>query len=94
VAGKLDRFQRHALLQAAVAGQAHDVMIEDRVLGGVEARLGHLGRDAPCRPSCARLAERAGRRLDAVGRVHQLGVAGRLRAELAEALDLVEREAA
>ena len=40
------------------------------------------------------LAERAGRRLDAARRVRQLRVTGRLRAELPEALDLVERDVA
>jgi hypothetical protein len=42
VAGEGDRLHRDALLHAAVARQADDVVIEDRVLRRVEARLGHL----------------------------------------------------
>ena len=48
VAGEARRLQRDALLHAAVAGQADDVMVEDGVLGGVEARGQPSWRRRPC----------------------------------------------
>ncbi len=94
VAREGERLHRHPLLHAAVARQADDVVIEDGVLGGVEAGLRHLGADRHADRVADPLAERAGRRLDAARRVGQLRVTGRLRAELPEALDLVERDVA
>ena len=91
VPGELHRLERDAFLHAAVAGEADDVMVEDRVLRRVEARLGHLRGDGHADGVRDALAERAGGRLDAARGVRELGVAGRLRAELAEALHLVER---
>ena len=77
-----------ALHQAAVAADRVDVEVEE--LGAVARRQplrgdrhADRGRDA--------LAERAGRRLDARGPA-VLGVARRLRVELAEALDVVEAD--
>ena len=65
--GELDRLQRDALLHAAVAGEADDVMVEDRVLLRVEARRGHLRGDRHADRVRDALPERAGGRLDAVG---------------------------
>ena len=67
------------------------MVIEDGVLFGVEARLGHLGGDGHADGVGDALPERAGGGLDAARRVRQLRMTGRLRAQLAEALDLVER---
>ena len=91
VAREGERLHRDPLLHAAVARQADDVVIEDGVLRGVEAGLRHLGADRHADRVADPLTERAGRRLDAARRVRQLRVTGRLRAELPEALDLVER---
>ena len=90
VPGELHRLERDAFLHAPVAGEADDVMVEDRVVLRVEARLGHLRGDGHADRVRDALPERAGGRLDAVRRVLELGVTGRLRAELAEALHLVE----
>ena len=65
VTGKLHGFERHAFLKAAVASQANDVMIEDRVFCGVEARLGHLGRHRHAHRVGHTLTEGAGRRFHA-----------------------------
>ena len=45
MAGEGERLHGDPLLHAAVARQADDVVIEDGVLGGVEAGLRHLGAD-------------------------------------------------
>jgi hypothetical protein len=66
--GKLDGFERHALLQAAVSGEADDVVIEDGVLFRVEARLRHLRSDGHADGVSHTLAERTGRRLDPLRR--------------------------
>ena len=87
MAGEIDRLLADAFHQAAVAGDDVGVVIDEVV---AEAR-GHraLGdRHADRRRQT--LAERAGRRLDAQ-RVAVFGMAGRLRAELAETLDLLDR---
>ena len=76
VTGKLERLHRHAFLHAAVAGEADDVMIEDRVLLGVEARLGHLGRDGHADGVGDALPERARRGLHAARRVRDSGWPG------------------
>ena len=92
VAGERGGLGGDALLQVAVGRDHVRVVIDDLVAVAVEARGEHAlgerhadgGRDA--------LAERAGRRLDP-GRVAVLGVAGGRRAELAEVLEVVERQA-
>ncbi len=53
-----------------------------------------LARDRHADGVADALPERAGRRLDAARRVRQLRMTGRLRAELPEALHLVERHVA
>ena len=57
VARERERLHRDALLHAAVAREADDVVIEDGVLVGVEARLRHLGGDR----HADRVADRPGR---------------------------------
>ena len=78
MAGEGDRLHRDALLHAAVAREADDVVIEDGVLGGVEAGLGHLRAAAMPTALPIALTERTGRRLDAARRVRQLRVPRRL----------------
>ena len=91
VAGDRGGLVRDALHQAAVAGDRVDVVAEELEAGAVEVRRlplrGHrhadAGRDA--------LAEGPAGRLHARGPA-VLGVPGRLRVELAEALDVVEAD--
>ncbi len=92
VAGERARLVLDALLHVAVGRDHVRVVIDDVVAGAVEAGGEHaLGeREADARGDA--LAERAGGRLDP-GRVAVLGVAGGRRAELAEVLEVVEREA-
>ena len=89
MAGKRDRLLADALHQVAVGGEDVGVMVDERVAElGVEHALGE--RHADRRRNA--LAERAGRRLDAGG--HEVfGMARRLRIELAEALQLLDRHA-
>ena len=85
------RLGRDAFHHAAVAGLGVHVEVEEREPVAVVARPQPLARDRHshrCRDS---LSERAGRRLDAA-RPAVLGVAGALRPELAEALEVVERD--
>ena len=91
VARERDRLVRHALLQAAVAAEHDDVVVDDRVLRGVQGRPRELGRRGHADAVADALAERARRRLDA-RRPAELGVAGRLRVLHAEVLDLLHRE--
>ena len=85
-----DGFHRHALLHAAVASETHDVVIEDHVLFGVEARLRHLGGSGHAARVGDALSERASGGFDAARRVRELRVARRLRAHLAEAFDFLD----
>gem|GEM_PF-4319854 len=78
-----------ALLQAAVAREAHHEMVEDLVLRGVEVGRGHLGGDGHADDVAGALAERAGGRLDAGG-LAELGVPRGLGVELTEGLHLVD----
>ena len=77
VAGESARFRRDAFLQAAVAGEADDVVVEDLVLGGVEPRRRHLRRHRDADRIAHALAERAGRAFHA-GRLEKLRMPGRL----------------
>jgi hypothetical protein len=82
------RLRRDSLHQVAVGADREDAVIDD--LGAValaEEALGHGHADAVREP----LSERARRRLD-TGGVPELGMAGRERAQLPEAPDLVERQ--
>jgi len=91
VAGEGGGLAGHALLQAAVAGEADDMVIEDGVAGGVEAGHGHPGGDGVADGVGHALAERAGGRLDA-RRPDVLGMARGERAGLAELLQFVQRQ--
>ena len=57
--GNSGRFAADALLDAAVAGQAVDRLVEDFMLGRVEARGGVLGRDGKAHGVGDALTERA-----------------------------------
>ena len=85
------RLVRDALHQVAVGADRVDVVVDDLVVRPVE-RVGEeaLG-EAHADAVREALAERAGRHLDAFG-VAELGMAGRRRLPLAEALQLLERE--
>ena len=87
MAGDRRRLGGDALHQVAVGADREDVVVAG--LGAVTLAEELLGHRHPDRVAEA-LAERAGRRLDA-RRLDVLGVARRVRAELAELLDLVER---
>ena len=92
VAGEGARLVADALLHIAVGRDHVRVVIDDVVAGAVEAGGEHaLGEREPDAHGDA-LAERAGRRLDP-RRVAVLGMAGGRRAELAEVLEVVQREA-
>ena len=82
---------RDALHHVAVGADRVDAVVDDRVARPVEEVAEEPLRDR--HPDAVReaLPERPGRRLDA-RRVTALGVAGRRRAPLPEALELVERE--
>ena len=85
--GERDRFLADALHQVAVGGEHVGRVIDDVVAEQRgEVALGDRHADGIGKP----LAERTGRGLDA-GRVAVFGMAGRERAELAEALDLADR---
>ncbi len=94
MAGERHRLHRHALLHAAVARQNDDVVIEDGVLLGVEAGLGHLGGNRHSDAVGDALAKGPRRGLDPARRMRELGVSGGLGVELPEALDLRERDLA
>ena len=86
MAGKRDGFLGNAFHQAAVAGQHIGVVVDEVVAeGGVHDALAEREADRIGEA----LAERAGRRLDAGG-MAVFGMAGGLRAQLAEMLDLVD----
>ena len=89
--GQRGRLLRDALLQAAVAGEADDQVVEDGVLGGVEAGGRHLGGDGHADEVARALAERPGRGLDAGG-LAELGVARGLAVQLAEGLHVIQRD--
>ena len=71
---------RDAFLQAAVAGEADDVVVENLVHSRVEARRGHLLRDRDTDRVGDALPERTGGAFDAVGFV-RLRMPRRLRAQ-------------
>jgi hypothetical protein len=91
VAGERGRLVRDPLHQVTVAGQHPGAVVEQLEPRPVEARgevaLGEREADGGAEP----LAERPGGHLDA-GRQAVLRMARRLRAPLAEALELVERQ--
>ena len=89
--GDRGRLARDAFHQVAVAADAEDAMIEQARLVALEARPQMLRRHRHPDAVAEALAERPGGGLDA-GRDAVLGMAGGLAAELAELLDLVERQ--
>ena len=91
MAGERARFRRDAFLQATIAGETDDVLIENHVLRRVESRGGHLRRHGHADGVRHPLAERAGGAFHA-GRFEELRVARRLAVQLAEALDLLHRK--
>ena len=91
VARERRRLVRDALHQAAVAGDHVGVEVEQLVAGAVEVRRLPLRGDRHPDRRRHPLAERPGGRLDPGGPA-VLRVAGRLRVELAERLDVVERD--
>src|SRR5690606_9933391 len=90
-AGERGGLVRDALHQAAVAHEHPGTVVDDGELGTVEALREQLLCQREAHGVGEALAERAGRGLHARG--HEvLGVAGGLRFELAEALDLLDRQ--
>ena len=82
---------RDAFHHVAVAADAVDAVVDDLVVRSVVALGEKPLRDREADAVRETLAERSGRRLDP-RRVMHLGMAGRLRAPLAELLEIVERE--
>ena len=85
------RLAGDAFHQIAVAADRENSMVEQVRRPVIEARRHVLGRDRHPDAIADALAQRPGRGLDA-DRDAVLGMTGRLAAELAEALDLVERQ--
>jgi hypothetical protein len=90
-AGERAGLVRDPLHQAAVADEDVGHVVDDLVPGPVEFGGEHAFRDRHADGVGQPLPERAGRRFDA-GSVANLGVARSPRAELAELLQVVERE--
>ena len=88
VAGEGDGLLGDAFLKAAVAVDGEDVLVEDRVLRGVEARGGAFAGERVADGIADALAERAGGRLDA-RRFMELRVPRRDRVQRAEFFHLV-----
>src|SRR5918997_803667 len=91
VAGERGGLAGDALLHVAVRGDEVGEVADGGVVGPVEAGREHALAEREADRGGDPLAERAGRRLDARD-VAVLRVAGTRRAELAELLDLVERD--
>ena len=92
VAGERRCLRRDAFHEIAVRDDAPHAMADGREIAGArEPRLRHLRGDRHADAVCEALAERTRRHFDA-GRQAVLRVAGRLRAELAELLQLVHRQ--
>ena len=91
VTGEFDRLHADAFLHAAVAGEADDVVVEDRVLGRVEPGGRHLPGHRHADGIAHALAQRTGGALDAGGDA-KLRMAGGLAVELAEILQFLERQ--
>ena len=91
VRGERGRLRRDALHHAAVARLGVHVEVEEREAVAVVARAEPLARDGHADRRRDALPERARGRLD-TARPAVLRVAGALRAELAEALQVVERD--
>ena len=89
--GQRGRLARDALHHAAVAGEGVDVVVEHLEAGPVEVLRHPPGGDGHADAGGHPLPERAGRGLDAGGPA-VLRMARALRVELAEALDVVERD--
>jgi len=86
VARESGRLVGDALLQAAIAAQHDHVVVDDRMLSGVERRTSQLGSSRHANTVANTLAERARRRLDTWGPA-KLRVARRLRVLSTEVLD-------
>ena len=91
VARKGNRLKGDAFLHATVARKRDNVAVENNVLGGVEARSGHLAGNGETNGVGDTLAKRAGGGLDA-GRLVELGVSGSLAMKNAEIFHLFERQ--
>ena len=91
MAGDRCGLARDAFHQVAVAANSEDAMIEQARLVAIEARLEMLRRHRHADRVADALAERAGSGLDA-GDAPVLGMARSFAAELAELLDVVERD--
>ena len=87
--GEGDRLHGHALLHAAVSGQRHDVVVDDRLRRGVEFGRRHLLRHRVAHRICHPLPQRPRGGLDARSLV-KFRVPWRDAAEHAEFLHLLE----
>ncbi len=93
VTGQRARLGGHALLHVAVAGDRVGVMVDQLVAVAVEARGEHALRQREADRVGDALAERPGRDLHARGALRlELGMAGGRAAELAEVLEVLERD--
>ncbi len=85
------RFVGNAFHEAAVADEHVGVVIDEREIRPIEPRREHLLRERHANRVREPLAERAGRGFDA-RKFARLRMSGRLRMELAETLELVDRQ--
>ncbi len=84
-----DRLTRHAFLEAAVARECDDVVVENRVVRRVVFRRGHLAAEREADGVADALAERAGGAFDARGFM-KLRMPRRDAVKLAEIRDLLD----
>ena len=89
VTGQRAGFARHTFLQATVAGEAHDLVIENTMLRRVEARFGHFAGNSQTNRIGHALPERPRGSLYS-RRLAEFRMSGRYAAELAKVFHLFE----
>ena len=89
VTGQRAGFARHTFLQATVAGEAHDLVIENTMLRRIEARFGHFAGNSQTNRIGHTLPERPRRCLYS-RRLAEFRMSGRYAAELAKVFHLFE----
>src|SRR4030088_2489258 len=82
---------RYTLLKTAIPGNAHHLMIKDRVLGGVKTGSRHLGRHRHADCVSDSLSERSGGTFYSWS-IAKFGVARRLAMQLTKLADFGDRD--
>ena len=91
VTGEGDRLGSDPFLEAAVARETDDRLVENDVVGRIEFRRRHLRGEGVADRIADALSERTGRGLDSDG-LSELGVTRGLAVQLAEVFDLLHRQ--